>query len=178
MSAPATFEDRVAKARPDLFRFAMSITRNREAADDLSQDAMTLALEKQDDFEPGTDLKAWLFKLQVNLWQNSVRKEHRRRRLDAIHAPMQAGDLSLPSQMDALMFHEAYKAMESLEPIQRQVLFLITYDGKSYEEAARILEINTGTVKSRLSRARQALADAIGYEPGRKADSSEMVYGR
>lgn len=177
MSAPATFENRVAEVMPDLFRFAMSITRNRESAADLSQDAAALALEKQDSFEAGTDLKAWLFKLQVNLWQNTVRKARRRLKLEAIHAPMQAGDLAMPGQMDALRFQEAYKAMEALEPIQRQILFLIAYDGKSYEEAAQILEINTGTVKSRLFRARKALADAIGYEPGREAGSN-MVYGR
>jgi RNA polymerase sigma-70 factor (ECF subfamily) len=168
MSAAATFENRVAAVMPDLFRFAMSITRNREAADDLSQDAAALALTKRDDFEPGTDLKAWLFKLQVNLHRNSVRKELRRRRLEETHSPIQANDLALPSQMDSLRYREAYKAIEGLPPLQRQVLFLVVHDGKTYEEAAQILEIDKGTVKSRLNRARQALAEAIDYEQGRE----------
>jgi RNA polymerase sigma-70 factor, ECF subfamily len=177
MSAAATFENRVEAVMPDLFRFAMSMTRNREAALDLSQEAATLALTKRDDFEPGTDLKAWVFRLQVNIHRNTVRKELRRRRLEEAHSPIQASDLSLPSQMDSLRYREAYKAIEALPPIQRQVLFLVGYDGKTYEEAAQILEIDKGTVKSRLNRARQALADAIDYEQGREVGTTRE-FGR
>jgi RNA polymerase sigma-70 factor (ECF subfamily) len=177
MSAAATFENRVAAVMPDLFRFAMSITRNRETAADLSQDAAALALTKRDSFESGTDLRAWLFRLQVNLHRNTLRKERNRKRLEQEHSPLQAHDLALPSQVDSLRYREAYKAIEALPPLQRQVLFLVVHDGKTYEEAAQILEIDKGTVKSRLNRARQALADAIDYEHGREVGTTRE-FGR
>lgn len=177
MSGAATFENKVVKLMPDLFRFAMSMTRNREDAADLVQDTALLALAKRDDFEPGTDLRAWLYRLQVNLQRNSSRKEHRRRRLEEEHSPIQANDLALPSQLDSIRYREAHKAIEALPLPQRQVLYLYVADGKTYDEIAQILEIDPGTVKSRLSRARQAVANAIQYEQGREIGTTRE-FGR
>jgi RNA polymerase sigma factor, sigma-70 family len=164
MRAAEEFEQELVDELPSLFRFAMSMTRNRNEAEELVQETLAYALEKRDEFTSGTNIRAWLFKLQSFLDRNSKRKAYRQKVLSRgqIEDPETAA--VPPSQLDRIMVGEAEKAIETLPLEQRQALFLVAYDGKSYDEAADILECSAGTVKSRVSRARQRIADMIHYE--------------
>jgi RNA polymerase sigma factor (sigma-70 family) len=148
----------------NLFRFAMSMTRNRAEAEDLMQETLLLALEKQDEYELGTSMKAWLFKLQVFIDKNNRRRVARQRLLSDGNIEDPETATVPPSQFDRLMFKEAAHAVETLPIDQKQALYLVVYDSKSYDEAADILACSPGTVKSRVSRARARIAEIIQYE--------------
>ncbi|NTF17386.1 sigma-70 family RNA polymerase sigma factor [Agrobacterium rubi] len=148
----------------NLYKFAMSLTRNRAEADDLMQETFALAIEKSEEYEPGTNMKAWLFRLQAFIDKNNKRKAFRQRVLSRDHIEDPETATVPPSQLDSIMFGEANRAIEALPVEQKAALYLVVYDGKSYEEAAEILACSAGTVKSRVSRARVTLAEMIQYE--------------
>jgi RNA polymerase sigma-70 factor (ECF subfamily) len=164
MPATKEFEREMLAQLPHLRGFAMSMTRNRTEAEDLAQETVLTALEKHDEYQLGTNMKAWLFRLQVYIDSNKKRKEMRQRALSRgrIEDPETAA--IPPSQLDSLLVSEAQAAVDTLPIDQRQALFLVAYDGKSYEEAADILACSAGTVKSRVSRARARIAEVINYE--------------
>lgn len=149
----------------NLFRFAMSMTKSRAEAEDLVQETCRVALERHEDYQLGTNMKAWLFKLQAHINNNNRRKAHRQRVLSqgAFEDPETA--MVPPAQLDRIMFGEADRAIEDLPIDQKEALYLVFYDGKTYDEAADILACSAGTVKSRVFRARARIAEVIHYEP-------------
>jgi RNA polymerase sigma factor (sigma-70 family) len=175
MSSAEEFKRELVSEYTNLFRFAMSMTRNRAEAEDLWHETVVLALEKQDEYELGTSMKAWLFRLQVLIDKNNKRRVLRQRMLSDgnIEDPETAS--VPPSQLDRLMFKEAAHAVDTLPSDQRQALYLVVYDGKSYDEAADILACSPGTVKSRVSRARARIAEIIQYEHLDKNTERELA---
>lgn len=164
MPASKEFAREMIAEYTNLFRFAMSMTRNRTEAEDLTQATIALALEKHHEYEIGTSMKAWLFRLQVFIDKNNRRRALRQRMLSDGHIMDLETAAVPPSQLDRLMFSEANDAIDTLPKDQKQALYLVVYDGKSYGEAAEILACSPGTVKSRVSRARARIAEAIQYE--------------
>ncbi len=153
---------------PKLRRYARALTRNASRADDLVQDCLYRAIRKRHLFQPDTDLRAWLFTLLHNQHVNLVRSGLR----EGIAVPIEdIGEmLSEPaSQESSLDLRDLDQAMARLPEEQRQVVLLVGLEGLQYEEVAKILDVPVGTVRSRLSRAREALRHWLGREQPRAA---------
>jgi RNA polymerase sigma-70 factor, ECF subfamily len=146
-------------AIPHLRAFAISLTGKIDQADDLVQEAIMRGLSHLDSFTPGTDLQAWLFTILRNLFYTSLRK--RRREVEDPDGVM-AGMLSAPpEQHGRLDLDDLRTALGRLSVEQREALLLVGAEGMSYEEAAAICEVNIGTIKSRINRARTRLAELL-----------------
>jgi RNA polymerase sigma-70 factor (ECF subfamily) len=147
---------------PRLRRYARALTRNRERADDLVQDTLSRALVKEQFWQPGTDLRAWLFTIMHNQNVNNVRRAVRESRMVDMEqlSPMPATTDPTASRQ---MF-ELERALAQLPLEQRQVILLVGLEGMSYEDAAGILSVPVGTVRSRLSRGRDTLRKLLDME--------------
>ncbi len=139
---------------PRLRSYALSLTGDRELADELVQSAVVKALAQQASFRPGTNLGAWLFRIQRNAWIDVFR---RRRPTEEINEETMAA-LSVPPGQEAMLVKaEFLKAFAKLHPHHREALVLSVIEGQSYEQIAAHAGISIGTVKSRVCRARDRL---------------------
>ena len=140
---------------PRLRRFGRAIARNREDADDLVQVAVERALTRREQWEPGTRMLSWMFKIMNNAWIDEVRARTRR---DQIFAPEEAGEhIGVSPMDDHLNALAVRKAIERLNDEQRIAVGLVLVEGLPYREAAEVLGVPIGTVTSRLARAREQL---------------------
>ncbi len=155
------FLDEIETCVPALRRYARALTRNVDRADDLVQDCLERAIRKRGLFRPTGPLQAWLFRILVNLWRNSLRSDRRRGEHVAYDALVIEPSIPAP-QHGRLALGEMNRALDRLPDDQRETLLLVVLEGVSYEEAASILGIPIGTVMSRLSRARAALRALTG----------------
>ena len=151
--------------------FAMSLVRNDHAADDLVQDTILKAWTKFDKFEPGTNLRAWLFTILRNGFYSNLRK-HRREvpDVDGIHAARLSQQ---PDHDGHLAMRDFNVAFQQLIVEQREALTLVGALGFSYEEAAETIGCAVGTVKSRVNRARRRLADLLFLQDGASMVSAD-----
>jgi len=141
---------------PRLRRYARALTRDVSRADDLVQSCLTRAVAKQHLWQPGTDLRAWLFTILHNQHVNDVRRAVREGVSVAVEemAPV----LTVGSNaIAALELRDLEAAIAKLPQEQRQVILLVGLEGMRYEEVALILGVPVGTVRSRLSRGRDQL---------------------
>src|SRR3954452_5346386 len=144
---------------PSLRAFARSLTTTREIADDLVQDTLVRALAKIDQFEPGTNMGAWLFTILRNLFYSQCRRtKHEVEDPDGSYA---ACLWAPPEQHARCDVQDMLRALGKLPADQREALLLIVAEGLSYEEAARICGVAGGTIKSRVSRGRVRLAELL-----------------
>lgn len=141
---------------PRLRRYARHLTRRMEDADDLVQDCLARAIHRIDSFEPGTNLRAWLFVILRNGFISDLPRQRKADFLDWL-AEDHPALASHGNQESHLQLREVSDACQSLSSEHQEVLQLICVDGLKYEEAAEILNVPVGTVRSRLSRARSAL---------------------
>jgi RNA polymerase sigma-70 factor (ECF subfamily) len=144
---------------PQLRAFARFLARDAARADDLVQDAVLRALERQDAWEEGTDLRAWTFRLLRNLFLD----QQRRRRVEArglAHMAPVAESAAVQPGRDAL--HDLDAMMAALPAPQREALILVAAMELEVAEAASVMGVPEGTVKARVSRARAALARGYG----------------
>jgi len=140
---------------PRLRRYARALTRNPAKADDLVQSSLVRALEKQHLWQPGSNLRAWLFTIMHNQHVNEVRKLLRQGSLQPVE---EAEPVYVEPVADAsLQLRDLQRAINTLSYEQREVLLLVGLEGMRYEQVATILDIPVGTVRSRLSRARTTL---------------------
>jgi RNA polymerase sigma-70 factor (ECF subfamily) len=147
---------------PKLRAFAVSLCGNQDRADDLVQESLARGLLNIESFTPGTNLLAWLFTILRNAYYSEFRK--RRREVadsDGVHTATLVTPAAQDDHMNLLDFQ---RALQKLPPDQREALILIGASGLSYEEAAEICNCAIGTIKSRLSRARQKLGELLGVE--------------
>ena len=141
---------------PRLRRYARALTRDVARADDLVQSCLTRAVAKQHLWQPGTDLRAWLFTILHNQHVNDVRRSVREGVSVAVEemAPV----LTIQANaLDVLQLRDLEAAIAKLPQEQRQVILLVGLEGMRYEEVALILGVPVGTVRSRLSRGRDQL---------------------
>jgi RNA polymerase sigma-70 factor, ECF subfamily len=155
-----TFGSLLAQQIPRLRRYARALTRDPSRADDVVQDCLCRALRKQHLFQPGTDLRAWLFTMLHNQYVNSVRRAVREGPVVPVDE-MANTIAETPRQSGPLMLRDLDRALATLSEDQRQVVLLVGLEGFAYDQVAKILEIPTGTVRSRLSRAREALRQML-----------------
>ena len=157
-----TLRDQMLSAVPSLRAFAISLSGNVDRADDLVQETLLRAIANIESFQPGTNMSAWLFTILRNLFRSEYRK--RRREVEDTDGSYAESLKSQPEQGSHLEFKEFRAALAKLPPDQREALILVGASGFSYEEAASICECAVGTIKSRVNRARNRLADLLSIE--------------
>lgn len=156
--------DEITRYLAPLRAFAISLTRNVASGDDLVQDTIVKAWTHIDKFQPGTNMQAWLFTILRNTFYSDLRKNRNTvADPDGIHA---ATLYERPAHNGRLMFGDFRRAFDQLSPEHREVLILIGASGFSCEEAAQMMNVAVGTVKSRTSRARKRLAELMGLQDG------------
>lgn len=142
--------------------FAVSLSGRHDRADDLVQDTIMKAWAKKSSFEPGTNMKAWLFTILRNEFYSQIRKSGREIQDSDGYYTDQL--VSHPGQYGALDLADLKAALEKLPDDQREAIILIGASGFSYEEAAEICQCAIGTIKSRVNRARNRLAELLNVE--------------
>jgi RNA polymerase sigma-70 factor, ECF subfamily len=166
------FFDLLEQEIPRLRRYARALTRDAVRADDLVQETLLRAFRKEQLWEPGTDLRAWLFTIMHNQYVNEVRRATR----DAAALDVQECSTLLVANSDpsaSRQLQELEHALSQLPEGQRQVILLVGLEGMTYEDVAGILQIPIGTVRSRLSRGRVILRKLMGMDP-KPANISEF----
>src|SRR5215469_6848753 len=148
----------IAAEIPRLRRYARALLRDKDRADDLVQDTILRALEKNHLYQRGTNLRAWLFTMMHNQYVNHTRRSARRgQRILLEQVPL----ASPAPQFAGLELRDLETAIARLPQEQRETLLLIGIEGMKYEEVAQICAVPIGTVRSRLSRAREELRRMI-----------------
>ena len=153
---------------PRLRRYARALTRNRDRADDLVQDTLGRALVKEQFWQPGTNLRAWLFTIMHNQNVNNVRRDIR----ESAGLDIEQMSATLTATTDPTATRKMFeleRALAQLPLEQQQVILLVGLEGMSYEDTAGILTIPVGTVRSRLSRGRNALRKLLNMEERRSS---------
>ena len=150
-----------------LYRTALRLTHDRAEADDLVQETWLRALQHFDQFDPGSNCRAWLVTILRNAFLNRLRRQGRERlesdmtgeRGDSAPFEDSAIERSTPEEeFFQTVFHgDVERALKSLAPAFQQVIVLADFEGFTYKEIAQVLNCPIGTVMSRLSRARQLL---------------------
>lgn len=152
---------------PRLRRFARGLAGAPDQADDLVQAACERAIARIHQWTPGTRLDSWMFRIVQTIWLDQTRAQRVRTgegRVDAT-SPLVEAELSVDGARDMeqhLTYDAVRRAMVQLPDEQRAVVMLVCVEGQSYKEAAETLSVPIGTVMSRLSRARSALARHMG----------------
>ncbi|WP_244477346.1 sigma-70 family RNA polymerase sigma factor [Methylobacterium sp. Leaf125] len=153
------FGEEIIALVPRLRRFALVRTGNAAEADDMVQATLMRAWERRSQFEDGTNLVAWLFTILRNTHLNQ--RKRLRREVEDVDGVFAGALSSAPDQEHRMALFELQAALDDLPAEQRETLLLVTVDGLRHEDAAAILGCQVGTVKSRVSRARERLAIAL-----------------
>ncbi len=144
---------------PRLRRFAWVLSRNAADADDLVQTTIEKCLAKQDQWQDGTRLDSWMYRIMRNTWIDETRLRSRRRQILGSEAEAETIADPLVAEPEVrLQALSVESAVAELPAEQREVVALVLIDGLAYREASDVLGIPIGTLTSRLSRARAALA--------------------
>ena len=166
------FNRRLEREIPRLRRYARALTRNMVLADDLVQETLMRAVRKQHLWQPGTDLHAWLFMIMHNQYANQIKRIMRDSAIielkECAHNLVATTDPTASRQL-----RELERALGELPEEQREVILLVGLEGMSYDQAAAILNVPVGTIRSRLSRGREALRKLLGMEERRPTTAAE-----
>jgi RNA polymerase sigma-70 factor, ECF subfamily len=145
---------------PALRRYARALTRDRSLADDLVQDCLERAVSRWHQRRQEGNPRAWLFSILHNLAMAQLGKMRPGQQLAVEDADESA--MARPAQQpDRIQHRDLLRALAQLNEAQRSVLLLVGVEDLSYAEAARVLDVPIGTVMSRLSRAREKLAQIM-----------------
>jgi len=147
---------------PRLRRYARALTRSADRADDLVQETLLRAVAKAHLWHAGTDLRAWLFTIMHNQYVNIVRRAIREKAtidIDQISSSL----IATTDPTGSRQLRELERSLGFLPDEQREVILLVGLEGMSYDSAAQILNVPVGTVRSRLSRGRDALRRLMGF---------------
>jgi RNA polymerase sigma-70 factor (ECF subfamily) len=149
---------------PRLRRFAIALTGSVADGDDLVQDTVDRALRNLHRWEPGTQMDRWLFRIARNRFIDGKRAAKRQNLVpmetaESLAVTSSDGARALEARME---LHAVDAALQTLPDEQREALALVLIDGMPYRQAADLLGIPIGTLTSRIGRARQSLALALG----------------
>lgn len=154
---------------PRLRRFAISLCRSRERADDLVQSACAKALAARGSWQADTRFDAWIFRILRNAWIDTLRQQQRQGPqtdiADHEDAAVWDGENAVVARLSLQSVNDA---IETLPAEQREVLLLVCVEDFTYAEAAGMLGVPAGTVMSRLARAREKISQRLGIEPREK----------
>jgi RNA polymerase sigma-70 factor (ECF subfamily) len=158
---PAAFEELVRAHQADVYRLALHLVRDRQTAEDVTQEAFLHAYKSLGRFRGQSRFSTWLYRITRNCAVDAIRRRERQRRL-AVRAAEE------PQQADPSLRAALSSALNGLPPELREGFVLIEVFGLSYREAAQVLGVFTGTLKSRMHRTRRLLIQAL--EAGEDAD--------
>lgn len=153
--------------------FAMSLTRNPALADDMVQDTLVKAWTRIDRFEPGTNMRAWLFTILRNTYYSHHRKA--RREVGDPDGALAGALAQKPDHDGRLQMRDFNAAFATLNDEQREALTLVGAAGFTYEEAAETCGVATGTIKSRVNRARARLAELLDLQEDDALEITDAV---
>lgn len=140
-----------------LWRYAIVLSNDRDAAEDLVQATCVRALERAEQFEPGTKIDRWLFTILGSIWKNELRSQKVRQGkglLDAEDVLVADGARQIETNIFA---RQVLMEVQELPEVQRVTVFLVYAEGLTYQEAADTLDVPIGTIMSRLAAARTKL---------------------
>jgi RNA polymerase sigma-70 factor, ECF subfamily len=158
-NADDAFRAHLIELAPYLRAFARTLCGNRDAADDLAQESLASAWKARASFQPGTNMKAWLFMIQRNAFYSAHRRKWRK--VDWDEPAMERVLVTDASQQASVELTDLKRAMTLLPDEQREALILVGAGGFSYHEAASICGCAVGTMKSRVSRGRQTITSIM-----------------
>ena len=158
----AAFAKDLLAAVPSLRAFALSLSMKADRADDLVQETVLKAWKHHASFEQGSNIKAWMYTILRNEFYSQLRK--RKREVEDIDGNYAGRVVTNGSQLSHLDMMDMKVALATLPDDQREAVILVGASGFSYEEAADICQVAVGTVKSRVSRARQRLNEILGIQ--------------
>ncbi|WP_323781409.1 RNA polymerase sigma factor [Leisingera sp.] len=153
--------------------FALSLTRNSAAADDLVQDTLIKAWTNIEKFKPGSNMRAWLFTILRNTFYSLRRK--RKREVEDADGSLALALASKPDHDGRLNMRDFMQAFDQLPDSQREALTLVGAGGFSYEEAAETCGVAVGTIKSRVGRARASLVNLLHLKDGETLELTDSV---
>jgi RNA polymerase sigma factor (sigma-70 family) len=140
-----------------LRRYALVLTRNGDAAEDLVQETLVKAIAASDSWQPGTDLRVWMFRIM----HNTHVSERRRHQVREQAKPLLPKPVDTSDPTTRIELRQVLDALDQLPDSQRQPIALIALHEMSYAEAARILDVPLGTFYSRIGRGRTALRQIV-----------------
>lgn len=155
-------EQQIVECLPKLRAFALSLTYNTTAAEDLIQETALKAFANLDKYREGTNLIAWLFTIMRNSFHTQYRRN--KRMVEDADGSWAAKLASSPSQDDHIDCQMMRAALTQVPDKLREALFMVAVSGLSYEEAGRIMNVACGTIKSRVHRARKLLGQLLAIE--------------
>lgn len=176
LAADEGFRAELTPVIPHMRAFARSLCGNPTEADDLVQEALAKAWKSRASYQPDTSLKSWVFTIIRNQFYSDKRRSWRQSSLDPETAERTL--IAVTNPMGGLELDEVRRALASLPEDQREALILVGVAGLPYDEVSAICGCAEGTIKSRVSRARQRLADMLngnaiiedGVQPGAAMD--------
>ena len=166
----ADLRERIEAEIPRLRRYARALTRDVVAADDLVQDCLVRGLAKIHLWKDGTDLRAWLFTILHNQYVNQVRRAVREGAAISV-SETEPSLTRAAGQGRRLELRDLDRALARLPEEQRTVILLVGLEGMRYETVAEVVGVPVGTVRSRLSRGREALRRLMGIVPDQQAEA-------
>lgn len=172
MTADGGFRDQLTLSLPRLRRFAWGLAGSAEAGDDLLQAACERAIAREHQWQPGTSVERWMYRIIRTVHIDERRGEAvRARHLRVVQEQAAVPETGTPPPELRMQLLQVRSAMGELPTEQSEALMLVAVEGYSYREAAKMLELPIGTVASRVTRAREALVRLLG-EQGSEADAS------
>jgi RNA polymerase sigma-70 factor, ECF subfamily len=159
-SETGSFGDQLVSLMPRLRRFAIGLTSSTHEGDDLVQAACQRALERSEQWQPGTRLDSWMYRIMQTIWLDRLRAGAIRTAFlrEQVEEPAVDGVRDMHAR---ITLRRVRQILEQLPEQQRSVLLLVCVEGLSYREASAVLDVPIGTVMSRLARARQTLMDRL-----------------
>lgn len=159
MALSNQFRNDLIASIPGLRAFGISLTARADRADDLVQETLMKAWKHHDSFQPGTNIKAWLYTILRNEFYTQLRKRSREvEDADGVYSARVAVQAEQPGHLDMA---DLKIALQQLPDDQREAIILVGASGFSYEEAAEICNVAVGTIKSRVNRARKKLGELL-----------------
>lgn len=171
------FHEKALPLVDEVYGVALRMTRNPQAAEDLVSEAYARAWKNLEQFQAGTNIRAWLYKIMTNTYINSFRKKHREPQNVAMDAYDKIEDfhlfnkisreapISVSDPFDDVVGHltnvDFQKALDKLPDEYKTAVILYDLQGLSYQEVADALSIPLGTVRSRLARGRRILQKSL-----------------
>lgn len=149
--------DGIAAELPRLWRYGLLLSRNREVAEDLVQATCVRALERSQQFQVGTRLDRWLISIMHSVWLNQVRAQKVRQGKGLVDADAVLVFDGLKQTETNILAGQVLRKVDSLPDAQREAVYLVYVEGFTYQEAADVLGVPTGTIMSRLAAARSKL---------------------